>query len=207
MTELNIEFKKTLLVVGLSALFTVGLTGCSDESSGDLTSDSGSGVSAPSNSQPSAADVKQPAPTALEQASESAAEKAQAVKESAQETAVEVKEAVKEKSAEVKEVVTEAAGDAKAKIEETKDKVVAAVAPATKSGAELYATCIGCHGAAGEGGVGPQLAGQSQADAAAKLHKYKSGEQVGPMTAMMAPMAQGLSDAEIEAVAEYTAGL
>lgn len=189
MNGVKMEFKKTLLVAGLSALFTLGLVGCSDDSSGDLTSDSGKGVSVPAASQPSAADVKQPAPTALKEATDDAVEKVK-------DTAAEVTEKVKETATEAKEVIKEKA-----------EKVVAAVTPSTKSGSEIYGSCIGCHGAAGEGGVGPQLAGQSQADAVAKLHKYKSGEQVGPMTAMMAPMAQGLSDAEIEAVAEYTAGL
>ncbi len=71
------------------------------------------------------------------------------------------------------------------------------------AGQAAYSTCVGCHGAAGEGGVGPKLAGQSAADIVAKLHKYKSGEQVGPMTSMMAPMAAGLSDADIENIAAY----
>jgi len=68
-------------------------------------------------------------------------------------------------------------------------------------------TCVGCHGANGEGGVGPKLAGQSAKDIADKLHKYKAGEQIGPMTSMMAPMAQGLSDADIENIAAYIATL
>ncbi|SIO03265.1 Cytochrome c553 [Sulfurivirga caldicuralii] len=67
--------------------------------------------------------------------------------------------------------------------------------------------CVGCHGANGEGGVGPKLAGQSAEDTAAKLHKYKAGEQVGPMTSMMAPMAAGLSDADIDNIAAYIATL
>lgn len=75
------------------------------------------------------------------------------------------------------------------------------------AGATAYATCIGCHGAAGEGGVGPKLAGAPAADTVAKLNKYKAGEQVGPMTSMMAPMAAGLSDADIANIAAYTASL
>ncbi|MDG6778439.1 c-type cytochrome [Thiomicrorhabdus sp. zzn3] len=75
------------------------------------------------------------------------------------------------------------------------------------AGQAAYATCAGCHGGAGEGGVGPKLAGQAAADISAKLHKYKAGEQVGPMTSMMAPMAAGLSDADIENIAAYVATL
>ena len=83
----------------------------------------------------------------------------------------------------------------------------AAQAGDVNAGQAAYATCVGCHGAAGEGGVGPKLAGQAAADTAAKLHKYKAGEQVGPMTSMMAPMAAGLSDADIANIAAYTASL
>ena len=75
------------------------------------------------------------------------------------------------------------------------------------AGQSAYSTCVGCHGAAGEGGVGPKLAGQSAADIADKLKKYKAGEQVGPMTSMMAPMAAGLSDADIANIAAYTSSL
>lgn len=83
----------------------------------------------------------------------------------------------------------------------------AAQAGDVAAGQAAYATCAGCHGGAGEGGVGPKLAGQPAADVAAKLHKYKAGEQMGPMTSMMAPMAAGLSDADIENIAAYTASL
>jgi len=83
----------------------------------------------------------------------------------------------------------------------------AAQAGDATAGQAAYATCIGCHGAAGEGGVGPKLAGQAAADVAAKLHAYKAGEQVGPMTSMMAPMAAGLSEADIENIAAYTASM
>ena len=83
----------------------------------------------------------------------------------------------------------------------------AAQAGDAAAGATAYATCIGCHGAAGEGGVGPKLSGVAAADTVAKLNKYKAGEQVGPMTSMMAPMAAGLSDADIANIAAYTASL
>lgn len=75
------------------------------------------------------------------------------------------------------------------------------------AGQAAYATCIGCHGAAGEGGVGPKLAGIPAAESAAKLKKYRAGEQVGPLSAMMIPNASNLSDADIENIAAYTAGL
>lgn len=186
MTDTQFNFKKTLMIASLSALFAIGLTGCSEDKSEPLSSNSGAGVSAPAASQPSAADVKQPMPEATT-------------------TPEKMVEAVEEKVEVIEEKVEAAVETVETKVEET----IAAVAPtpAVKSGASLYATCIGCHGAAGEGGVGPKLSGQAQSDIAAKLVKYKAGEQVGPMTAMMAPMAQGLDDEEIKVVSEYIAGL
>ena len=77
--------------------------------------------------------------------------------------------------------------------------------PPADKGAELYGQCVGCHGPSGGGGVGPRLAGQSADALIQKLKDYKAGKQLGPQTAMMAPIAQGLSDADIEAVANYIA--
>ncbi|MEA3406050.1 MAG: c-type cytochrome [Pseudomonadota bacterium] len=173
----NIEFKKSLLVGSLAAVFAIGLAGCSEEKSEPLTSDSGAGVSAPAVDQPSAADVKQPEPVA------------------APAPVVETAPVVEKAEEVVKEVET--------KVEEA---VAAVTAPASASGASVYGSCVGCHGASGEGGVGPKLAGQTETEIADKLNQYKAGEQVGPMTAMMAPMAQGLSADDITAVSEYIAG-
>ncbi len=98
--------------------------------------------------------------------------------------------------------------EATAKVEEKVEEAVVAVeetvaevtAPAGK---DKYASCAGCHGAMGEGGVGPALNNQSADDIVAKLKKYKAGEQVGPMTGMMAPLAQALSEEDMQAIAEY----
>ena len=83
----------------------------------------------------------------------------------------------------------------------------AAQAGDATAGQAAYATCVGCHGAAAEGGVGPKLAGAATESTIAKLQAYKAGEQVGPMTSMMAPMAAGLSDADMANIAAYVAGL
>lgn len=72
-----------------------------------------------------------------------------------------------------------------------------------KTGEELYATCSACHGDHGQGGVGPKLQGQSKAAIIKKLIDFKAGKQVGPMSAMMIPNAQQLSDEDIKAVAAY----
>jgi cytochrome c553 len=75
------------------------------------------------------------------------------------------------------------------------------------AGQAAYASCAGCHGAAGEGGAFPKLAGLSAEDAASKLKMYRAGEQVGPMTGVMAPNAASLSDADIDNLAAFIASL
>jgi len=69
--------------------------------------------------------------------------------------------------------------------------------------ATFTSVCEACHGEQGQGVVGTKLAGQSAADLSTKLHAYKNGEQRGPMTSMMAPMAAGLSEADIANVTAY----
>ncbi len=76
------------------------------------------------------------------------------------------------------------------------------------AGKTRYASCAACHGMNAEGqGMFPKLSGQSVADLASKLKKYRAGEQVGPMTAMMAPNASGLSDGDIDNLSAYIASL
>ncbi|QKI90323.1 c-type cytochrome [Thiomicrorhabdus xiamenensis] len=106
---------------------------------------------------------------------------------------------------EAKEAVEQEVAAQVEKASEQVKEVVNAPAPepAAVSGDKVYATCVGCHGAQGEGGVGPKLAGQAVDAVVDKLQRYKAGEQIGPLTGMMAPMASGLSDADMQAVAEY----
>lgn len=71
------------------------------------------------------------------------------------------------------------------------------------TGKGTYATCIGCHGTLGEGAIGPKLAGQTAEEIVSKLKAYRSGEQIGPMTALMTPISISLTDEEIDVLAEY----
>lgn len=84
-----------------------------------------------------------------------------------------------------------------------------AAAKAAASPAELgqaaYAGCIACHGAQGEGGVGPQLAGQSATDIAGKLLQYKAGETLGAQSALMWSQAAQLSAVDIDNLAAFIA--
>lgn len=79
--------------------------------------------------------------------------------------------------------------------------------PPVKTGEEIFATCSACHGDHGQGGVGPKLQGLKKADIIAKLKAYKMGKSFGPMSAMMIPNAQQLSEEEIKTVAAYIAKL
>ncbi len=69
----------------------------------------------------------------------------------------------------------------------------------------LFASkCSACHGQTGEGvGGNPKLTGLTADQIKTKLMDYKAGKTVGPKTAIMAPMAKGLTDEQINALASY----
>lgn len=67
--------------------------------------------------------------------------------------------------------------------------------------------CMSCHGAQGEGNPAagfPALAGLSSAYLVKQLHDLANGSR---QNAIMGPMAKGLTDAQIQAVASYYSGL
>ncbi|MFT4520978.1 MAG: cytochrome c553 [Halioglobus sp.] len=78
-----------------------------------------------------------------------------------------------------------------------------ATASPTELGKSVYAGCIACHGAAGEGGVGPALSGQSAVDLASMLTQYKNGETRGNQSALMWSQAGMLSDDDVSNVSAY----
>lgn len=82
-----------------------------------------------------------------------------------------------------------------------------AIAQDAAQGKTKYATCVACHGAQGQGGMGPKLAGQSADAIEQKLLAYKNKQQVGPQSAMMWGLSAGLSPADIKNLAAYTATL
>ena len=67
----------------------------------------------------------------------------------------------------------------------------------------LWAGCAACHGAQGQGGVGPMLAGQSSSDIIMKLTTYKNGGTVGPQSALMWGQAGMLSEKDIQTIGEF----
>jgi cytochrome c553 len=66
--------------------------------------------------------------------------------------------------------------------------------------------CAGCHGPNGisTNPMWPSLAGQKEQYLAKQMRDFRVGNRADPV---MGPMAQGLSDADIENLAAYYAGL
>ena len=75
---------------------------------------------------------------------------------------------------------------------------------------EGVAACIACHGPRGEGNPAagyPVVGGQWAAYLREQLHDYRDGERSTDREEMMRSLAKDMSDEDIEAVAEYMAGL
>ena len=82
-----------------------------------------------------------------------------------------------------------------------------AVAQDAAQGKAKYATCVACHGAQGQGVVGPKLQGQKSEAIVKKLTAYKNKQQVGAQSQLMWGIAGGLTPADINNLAAYTATL
>lgn len=74
-----------------------------------------------------------------------------------------------------------------------------------EAGKAKSATCAACHGAGGVSAIPnyPNLAGQKEAYIVTQLGAFKSGERKGANSAIMAPMAAGLSDQDMMDLAAY----
>jgi len=83
---------------------------------------------------------------------------------------------------------------------------------ASADGAALYAAkaCNTCHGADAKTPimpVYPKLAGQNKEYVAAQIKDIRDGKRTNGLTAAMKPMVATLTDAEVDEVAAYIAGL
>lgn len=78
-----------------------------------------------------------------------------------------------------------------------------AAASPVELGKQAYVGCVACHGARGEGGVGPALSGQGVDDLTAALLQYRNGETRGGQSSLMWSQAAELSDDDIENLAAY----
>jgi cytochrome c553 len=67
----------------------------------------------------------------------------------------------------------------------------------------LWTGCAACHGAQGQGGIGPMLAGQDADMIISKLSAYKNKETIGPQSAMMWGQAAMLTDGQIGTIGVY----
>ena len=84
--------------------------------------------------------------------------------------------------------------------------VQTAMAGDAAAGKSRAAACAACHGANGisSNEIWPNLAGQKETYLAAQIKAFRDGDRKNPM---MAPMAAGLSDADIANLAAYYASL
>jgi cytochrome c len=82
-----------------------------------------------------------------------------------------------------------------------------AMAQDVAQGKVKYTTCAACHGAQGQGGVGPKLQGQKSEAIVKKLTAYKNKQQVGAQSQLMWGLAAGLTPADMANIAAYTATL
>ncbi|TNC81804.1 MAG: cytochrome C biogenesis protein CcsB [Oleiphilus sp.] len=73
------------------------------------------------------------------------------------------------------------------------------------AGKAKSAVCAACHGANGIATIAtyPSLAGQNKAYLVSAMKAYKNKQRTGGMAAVMQAQAAGLSDADIENLAEY----
>lgn len=68
---------------------------------------------------------------------------------------------------------------------------------------QQWNTCAACHGARGEGSIGPSLYDKSADEIITKLTLYKNGEIVGPQSQMMWPQAMQLTDGQIGTIGVF----
>jgi cytochrome c553 len=144
---------------------------------------------------------------------------AQAVAEEAKKTQEAAKEAQEEvaKPAEAKAEagakVEEAKKEATAKVEEAKEAVAqkGEEVKAAVDGAKLFAKCASCHGPKGDRkalGKSAPIAGMAKEEVLKKLKEYQAGtlNQYG-MGPLMKGQVAGMSEAELEALADYISKL
>ncbi len=86
--------------------------------------------------------------------------------------------------------------------ERARAEAAASMSPA-ELGKTAYVPCQACHGAAGEGGVGPALAGRDAAFVVDALGTYKTNGTRGAQSALMWGVAGPLSEIEISNLAAF----
>lgn len=148
--------------------------------------------------------VKEDSANAVEAAKVKAAEIAEATKAKSEEIAA----AAAEKAAAVKTAVASEVAEAATAV---KEKAEEAAAGETQAVPAAYETCKGCHGVDGKTralGKSAVIAGQDKAALIASMNEYKAGTRnVAGMGMLMKGQVANMSDADIEAVAEYLSSI
>ena len=85
--------------------------------------------------------------------------------------------------------------------------IIAQIDTKVSKGSKLYAGCIACHGAKGEGGIGPSFKGSKSDYIASSLNEYKNKIERGPQSALMYAQAAALSDSDIKELSKYIVSL
>ena len=85
--------------------------------------------------------------------------------------------------------------------------VIAQIDTKVSKGSKLYAGCIACHGAKGEGGIGPSFKGSKSDYIVSSLNEYKNKIERGPQSALMYAQAAALSDSDIKELSKYIVSL
>lgn len=84
--------------------------------------------------------------------------------------------------------------------------IVVACSISFLSATELYTKCITCHGANGEKvalGKSKIIKDMTKEDFTAAMKGYQDGSYGGTMKAIMKPQAAGLSEADIQTIADF----
>jgi cytochrome c553 len=157
--------------------------------------------------------VKSETTSAVESAKQATAEAAEAAKAKAAEMAAAAKAEAEKVAAAAAEKAAQAKAAAAAKAAEAAQALKDRAAAATETVADApvepaaYAKCKGCHGADGTTkalGKSAVLAGQDKAALVEAINGYKAGTRnVSGMGMLMKGQVAAMSDADIEAVAEY----
>jgi|TARA_B110000305_G_C19455543_1_gene650701 cytochrome c553 len=93
------------------------------------------------------------------------------------------------------------------KIEDAKrlesERLLLATASPADLGGKIYTACAACHGANGQGGVGPALKGQAQDAIVSMLTQYKNKETRGAQSMLMWGQAAALSSSDMTNLGAY----
>lgn len=93
-------------------------------------------------------------------------------------------------------------------VDQDRAKVAAAAAMSpAELGKTTYISCQACHGAGGEGGVGPQLQGHDAAFVVDAFTTYKANGMRGAQSALMWGVAAPLSEADISNLGAFVESL